>query len=190
MPGYQIITRGIFYGGRMISAQLDTEFEIPNYDDLKKVYSIWICVEAPQYIGNSISRYSIEKEDVVEGIPDNRSAYDKLSVVMVCLNEKTEKKTEFLELMNVLLSQTMSVKLKKKILQEKFHMNMESRLGEKVNLMCNLSDLVEERGEIKGMLSVFKDMDFTMESAVERVMSVLEIDSEKVYEIAKVLWEI
>ena len=194
MPGYQIITRGIFYGGRMISAQLDTEFEIPNYDDLKKVYSIWICVEAPQYIGNSISRYSIGKEDIVEGIPDNRSAYDKLSVVMVCLNEKMEKKTEFLELMNVLLSQTMSVKLKKKILEEKFHMNMESRLGEKVNLMCNLSDLVEERGiekgEIIGTLKLLRSMGYTIESAVERVVSLLEIDSEKVYEIAKTLWEI
>ena len=146
-PGYQIVTRGVFYGGRMISAQLDTEFEIPKYDELKKVYSIWICMDAPQYIGNSISSYSLEKKDIVKGIPDNKQAYDKLSVVLVCLNEKMEKETEFLEMMNTLLSQSMSVERKKKILEEKFHISMNSTLGEKVNLMCNLSDLVEERGE-------------------------------------------
>ena len=201
-PGYQIVTRGIFYGGRMISAQLDTEFEIPEYDNLKKVYSIWICMEAPQYIGNAISSYSLEKKDVVEGIPDHKQAYDKLSVVLVCLNEKMEKETQFLDMMNTLLSQTMDVEQKKKVLEEKFHFNMKSRLGERVNLMCNLSDLVEERGIVKGhkegrleerkesiriMVDMLKDMGFTMESAVEYIAIKLKMNIEEVYEIAKTI---
>lgn len=61
-PGYSIVTRGIFYASRMISAQLDTEFHIPDYDSIKKVYSIWICMNAPKYIGNTITEYSIEKK--------------------------------------------------------------------------------------------------------------------------------
>lgn len=197
-PGYQIVTRGVFYGGRMISSQLDTEFEIPDYDDLKKVYSIWICMEAPKYIGNAISSYSMEKKDIVSGIPDNRQAYDKLSVVLVCLNEKMEKRTEFLEMMNTLLSQTMDAEQKKKLLEEKFHISMKSKLGERVNLMCNLSDLVEERGIAKGieegrkegrndsiriMLEMLKDMGITIESAVECVAEKFELDSNEVYEI-------
>ena len=40
--GYSLTTRGIFYGARMISVQLGTEFETPEYDKIKKVYSIWI----------------------------------------------------------------------------------------------------------------------------------------------------
>lgn len=32
-PGYPIISRGIFYGARMISAQLDTEFSIPMHQE-------------------------------------------------------------------------------------------------------------------------------------------------------------
>lgn len=35
-PGYSLITRGIYYCGRMISAQMNTEFSHSNYDDLKK----------------------------------------------------------------------------------------------------------------------------------------------------------
>lgn len=199
-PGYQIVTRGIFYGGRMISAQLDTEFEIPQYDDLKKVYSIWICMGAPKYIGNAISDYSIGKKDLVKGIPDNKQAYDKLSVVLVCLNEKMDSKTEFLEMMNTLLSQTMDIEKKKRILEEKFHISMESKLGERVNLMCNLSDLVEERGIAKGreegreeerkesvciMIEMLKDMGLTMESAVEHVSKRLKMSREEVYEIVE-----
>ena len=149
-PGYEIVTRGVFYGGRMISAQLDTEFEIPDYDGLKKVYSIWICVQAPDKIGNAISRYSLEKEDLVSGIPDKKDAYDKLSVVMICLNEKMEAKTEFLELMNVLLSRKMSVDEKLKILEGKFNISMESKMEKELNLMCNLSDLVAEEAMEQG----------------------------------------
>ena len=191
-PGYQIVTRGVFYGGRMISAQLDTEFEIPKYDDLKKVYSIWICMEAPQYIGNAISSYSLEKKDIVDGIPDNKQAYDKLSVVLVCLNEKMEKRTEFLDMMNTLLSQTMEGEQKKKILEEKFHISMKTELGERVNLMCNLSDLVEERGIIKGrnesiqiMVEMLQDMGVTLEAALEHVAEKFQMDLKEVYKIAK-----
>lgn len=50
-PGYEIVTRGIFYGARMISAQLDTEFSESDYNNVKKVYSIWICMNGPRYIG-------------------------------------------------------------------------------------------------------------------------------------------
>lgn len=190
-PGYHIVTRGVFYGGRMISAQIDTEFEIPKYDDLKKVYSIWICMEAPQYIGNAIASYSLEKNDIVGEIPDHKQTYDKLSVVLVCLNEKMEKRTEFLDMMNTLLSQTMDVEQKKKILEEKFHISMKSKLGEKVNLMCNLSDLVEERGIVKGekigkingMMEVLLDMGYTMEYAMNHIAKKLEMDSKAVSEV-------
>lgn len=38
--GFSLVTRGIFYGSRMIAAQLNREFEQKNYDEIKKVYSI------------------------------------------------------------------------------------------------------------------------------------------------------
>lgn len=37
-PGYDLVTRGVFYCARMLSAQLDTEFTADNYDGIKKVY--------------------------------------------------------------------------------------------------------------------------------------------------------
>ena len=60
-PGYSLITRGIFYGARMLSSQKGTEFTGRDYDNIRKVYSIWICMNAPDYIGNAISYYNIQK---------------------------------------------------------------------------------------------------------------------------------
>ena len=53
-PGYRIVTRGIVYCGRMISSQINLEFTLDNYDGCKKVYSIWLCFQAPEYIGNAV----------------------------------------------------------------------------------------------------------------------------------------
>ena len=61
-PGYSLTTRGIFYGARMISAQKGTEFAGRDYDNIRKVYSIWICMNAPDYIGNAISKYRIDPD--------------------------------------------------------------------------------------------------------------------------------
>ena len=54
---YELVTRAILYAARMISAQLDTEFKEPYYNELKKVYSIWICMDVPKKYGNSITLY-------------------------------------------------------------------------------------------------------------------------------------
>ena len=85
-PGYSLTTRGIFYGARMISAQKGIEFTGKEYDNIRKVYSIWICMNAPDYIGNAISKYSIRKTDILPGIPDRPQGYDKMTVIHICLN--------------------------------------------------------------------------------------------------------
>ena len=46
-PGYAVPSRGVFYAARMISAQKGTEFSGSDYDRIRKVYSIWICMNAP-----------------------------------------------------------------------------------------------------------------------------------------------
>lgn len=149
-PGYDIVTRGIFYGSRLISSQLGTEFSYSHYDDIKKVYSIWICMNAPAAIGNAISKYSIKKTDYVSGIPDRVKGYDKLSVIIICLNETSENQSQLTAMLNTLLSSRLPVKEKIQNLENKFQIKVNNDLGKELNQMCNLSDLVEERGMEKG----------------------------------------
>lgn len=163
--GYSLTTRGVFYGARMISAQLGTEFEIPEYDKIKKVYSIWICMNAPQYIGNAISEYKFEKTDLIPGIPDRRKEYDKLSVVMVCLNTKKETEDQFLGMLQTLFNTELAEKEKKERLEQEYEIQMENGFGKELSLMCNLSDTVEERGIQKG---IEKGIEQGMEKGIEK----------------------
>lgn len=151
-PGYSLTTRGVFYGARMISAQKGTEFTGSDYDRIRKVYSIWICMNAPNYIGNAISTYRITKEDPLPGIPDEKRTYDKLTVVMICLNAESEKGNPLTRMLGVLLSPKIKAQNKIRQLEEEFAIPTKNEeMGEELNQMCNLSDYVEELGIQKGL---------------------------------------
>ena len=46
--GYDILNRAIFYVSRMISSQKERDFSNSNYNDIKRVYSIWVCMNMPE----------------------------------------------------------------------------------------------------------------------------------------------
>ena len=139
-PGYSLITRGIFYGARMISSQKGTEFTGRDYDNIRKVYSIWICMNAPDRIGNAISFYNIQKNDAIPGIPDKKESYDKISVVMICLNARSEKGNRLTKMLGILLSPWLETEVKIHQLEHEFDIPMENDMGEELNQMCNLSE--------------------------------------------------
>lgn len=62
-PGYDIVTRGIYYCARMLSAQMGNDISAKEYDELQKVYSIWICMNVPQKSEHSMVRYQIRPEE-------------------------------------------------------------------------------------------------------------------------------
>lgn len=189
-PGYGIPSRGVFYAARMISAQKGIEFSGSDYDKIKKVYSIWICMNAPDYIGNAVSEYSILKTDHIPGIPDQKSAYDKISVVQICLNPKSEKGNRLTEMLNVLLSTKMKVDEKIKILEEDFQIPMEREMGKELNQMCNLSDYVEEIGIKKGIEKLLTEQvmkKIEKGKTIPEIADALEEDEETIRRIVESL---
>lgn len=152
--GYHLVTRGIFYAARMLSAQMETEFSGSDYAELKKVYSIWICMNAPDYIGNAIAEYRIEKTDMIEGIPDKRDAYDKMSVVMICLNRDKKDGTEtqgIIRLLNTLLATDMDVTEKGEILSGEYDIVIDDEMGKELGYMSNLGEGIFEEAFEKGI---------------------------------------
>ncbi len=61
--GYHLENRIVFYLARMISAQKQTEFYHSDYDNLKKVRSIWICMDNSEN-GDSIEEVSLTQNVV------------------------------------------------------------------------------------------------------------------------------
>ena len=104
-----------------------------------------------------MAEYRITKEDIIGNIPEPRKSYDKLSVIIICLNEKLKKGTEgtLHGFLNTLLSPEMDRKEKEESLVRDYGMKMEYELGEELSEMCNLSEAIEEkamkRGKIQGL---------------------------------------
>ena len=81
--GYHLDNRIIFYLGRMISSQKEVEFSKSDYDNLKAVRSIWICMDAGDE-EDSISRISL-CQDVLFGKQMNLPNIDKVQGVIIRL---------------------------------------------------------------------------------------------------------
>ena len=169
----------------MISAQLGTEFTHSKYNNIKKVYSIWLCMDAPQKVGNAIAKYSIQKQDLLPGIPDKPDAYDKISVVLITLNEKAETDDELLRMLNLLFSEAIDYQKKKKELKEKYQLDISNQFGKEMHLMCNLSDLVEERGVQRGIEQMVKNLLKFSNMPEDEILKMAEISREQLEQIKK-----
>lgn len=151
-PGYPIVTRGIVYAARMISRQIDTEFAIPHYEQLKKVYSIWVCFNPPKDVGNAISKFTMQKEDILNSVPVDKKDYDKISIIQICIDSNApEHGDRMIHLLNTLFSGKNKAEQIETILEEEYHIPKTYDLGEEVSAMCNLSEMIEERGIEKGI---------------------------------------
>ena len=71
-PGYPLLKRGGYYCGRLISAQKGTVFTGDHYEKLQKVYVIFICFNPPKYQENSITRYSMQEENIVGAVKNKQ----------------------------------------------------------------------------------------------------------------------
>ena len=182
-PGYPIITRGVYYCCRIISSQYGREFTGSHYERIKKVYSIWICMNPPKYRKNSITRYRLVEEQLVgEAVEPVEPVenYDLLSIVMLCLGGPGGGNYEgVLRMLDVLLSNETSEVEKRKILQDDYGIQMTQTMEQEVSVMCNLSKGVEEKGMAKGMtngiLASIKNLVKNLGMSVEQAMSVLEV---------------
>lgn len=187
-PGYPIISRGIYYCSRLISSQYGVEFSDAHYEKIKKVYSIWICMNPPKYRENSINRYSITEEQLIGSCSERKENYDLLTAIMICLGDSNnENASGVLKLLEVLLSSEREAKEKKEILQNDFSIEMTKTLESEVSIMCNLSKGVEEKGIQKGiekgieqgLLLSIKNLMETMGWSVEQAMEGLKIPKEE-----------
>ena len=91
-PGYPLTKRAIYYCSRMISAQHGPIFKKSEYGKIRKVYSIWVCTKPSDEFQNTLTRYSICPEQLIENATEKSENYDLMSVVTICLGKPDSKK--------------------------------------------------------------------------------------------------
>lgn len=95
-PSYPIVKRGIYYGARELSSQLGILTETTNYNNLEKVYSIWICNEnIPKELQNTVTSYKISKTDEIGITDEDDSNYDLMTVIIVRRGDENGDATIF-----------------------------------------------------------------------------------------------
>ena len=175
-PGYPLLKRGIYYCSRMISRQSNRDFIDSHYEKIKKVYSIWVCLDPPGNRKNTIRRYRMTEESLVGDVKEPVAHYDLLSVVMICLGgPEVEHYEGILKLLHTLLSNETSEKVKQEVLENEFDISMTHELESEVSTMCNLSQSVEQKGIEKGILRSLQTLMKNMKMPLEEALATLEI---------------
>lgn len=149
--GYHLENRIQFYLSRMISAQKLTEFFNSDYDSLKKVRSIWICMDSSED-GDAIEEISFASK-IIFGNKNPCNCNDLMKGIIVhirsgrCLNES---RNALIAMLECLLSEA-DIDEKKRILTEKYGMVMTTELEGRIQTMCNWSENIIEQGIERGM---------------------------------------
>lgn len=143
--GYHLENRIIFYLARMISAQKQTEFFHSDFDNIKKVRSIWICIDNGED-GDSIEEIKLDRNTVF-GKKVSTHNIDLMKGIIINVrsgNYTKESQNTLISMLEKLLSQT-CIDEKKQILTEKYGMIMTTELEGRLQIMCNLSENIKDQ---------------------------------------------
>lgn len=145
-PGeYEILNRAVFYVSRLVSSQKERDFENSSYDDIKSVYSIWICMNMEE---NTMSHIHLTKEDLI-GSYEWKGNLDLLNIIMIGLAKELPEHDETYELhrlLGALLSRELTVDEKLDIIGKEYDIPLEENFRKDMSTMCNLSQGVKEEG--------------------------------------------
>lgn len=149
--GYHLENRIVYYLARMVSAQKNTEFYNTDYDSLKNVRSIWICMDSGER-GDSIEEINLERKTVY-GDGDNAHRVELMQGVIINMRSAPGEKpsgNRLIAMLEVLLS-GIHVREKKAILEKEYGMIMQVETEGRMQSMCNLSEILVEKGMQQGM---------------------------------------
>ncbi|MEE1007587.1 MAG: hypothetical protein UH963_00330 [Agathobacter sp.] len=150
--GYDLDNRIIYYLCRMISSQKEVEFTHSNYDDIKAVRSIWICLDGKEN-EDSINRIELTTKNIF-GKKSKFNNINKLQAVIIKLREIQNvevSKNRLIAMLEELVSKD-DTEIKKKKLSEKYNLVMDDNLERRVSSMCNFSEALIERGREEGRM--------------------------------------
>ncbi len=143
MTTYNLLKRAEYYVSRIISSQYGREFVKSDYDDIKKVISIWLCTNEQTQKGHmDIYKNYHEYNHLMSHLYND--AEDFYTIIMVNIGESDNA---FINTMNLLFSDEDASK-KIEALKKEIGDILEDK---EVRDMCNFSEVVYARGMNKGI---------------------------------------
>lgn len=180
---YKILNQAIFYVSRLISSQKERDFVNTNYDDIKQVFSIWICMNMDD---NSLSHIHLTKDEMLK--PCNwKGNLDLLNIVLIGITNEIpehDEKYEMHRLIGALLSSELKEQEKLDIIEHEYNIPTSQEFREDVRIMCNLSTGIEERATEKTSEKFILNM-YKKGYTLDQIADVAETDVDEVEAIIK-----
>ena len=115
-----------------------------SYNDIKCVYSIWVCMNMTE---NSLEHIHLVKESIVN-LHAWKGKLDLINIVMIGIAKelpKHEEKYELHRLIAALLSNQLNEQQRLAILESEYNIPINTDFRKDVNVMCNLGQGIEDR---------------------------------------------
>jgi hypothetical protein len=178
---YNILNRAIFYVCRMVSSQKERDFVKTNYDDIKRVVSIWICLNMKE---NSMNHYHLTN-DVLIGNQKWEGKEDMISIVLLGLSNELpehDEKYELHRLLGALLSKSLTQNEKLNIIGNEYDIPLEDEFRKELGSMCNLSQGIVEDTERETTERIIMSM-YDNGIAVEKIAVIVKKNVDEVQAI-------
>ena len=176
---YHILNRAIFYACRLVSSQKERDFVNKKYDDIKRVYTIWICMNMPE---DSTDYYYIANKKVL-GNCIWEGKQDMLNIVLIGLAKelpRQDEKHELHRLLGALLSKNLTQSEKLNIIEKEYDIPLEEDLRKDVSVMCNLSQGIVDDTKAEIIMNMYRK-GYTL----EQIADVTEKSISEIEEIIK-----
>ena len=145
-PKYPIVKRAIYYAAREISSQLGLLTEKTNYNDLEKIYSIWVCNKGiPKELQNTISKYSFSKTDLLGKTNEPEEDFDLMDIVIIRRGATAPNENDLLQYLEGVFTSDLHKMCKYIDIQENSEMEKE------VKSMTGLGQTIAETNYAKGI---------------------------------------
>ena len=182
---YKILNRAIFYICRIVSSQKGRDFVNSEYNNMKRVYSIWICMNMKEH---SLSHIHLKEEQII-GSHKWKGDLELLNIIMIGIAKnlpEKEEKYELHRLLATLLSSNLEVEDKLDIIEKEYNIPLENDIRKDVKEMCNLSQGIREEafedGKEQKLIRIVTKM-YEEKFPLEQIAAIAEISVEKVKEI-------
>lgn len=199
-PEYPLISRAMYYCSRLLARQKNAPegFQKSNFQEMKKVYSIWICLNHNEEKENVINRYYFKEECIANEWHSPKEDYDLMQAVMIYPGEHYDYDDDehgLLEFLNIVFVSNLEAEKKKKILMKDYGIEMTQTLDEEVERMCNLSQGILEKGILKGkkegdiarLAKDVKALIIKKNMSLDEVFDLLDVDESFKPEIIEIL---
>lgn len=184
---YKILNRAVFYICRIISSQKGRDFVKSEYNKMKKVYSIWICMNMKE---NSLTHIHLSEDDII-GSHNWKGDLELLNIIMIGIAEnplsKEDEKYTLHRLLSTILSSNLKVNEKLQIIETEYNIQIEDSIREDVEEMCNLSQRIKEKAFEGGYTEGYSKAILRMYEAGLPIEQIATIMKESVENIKKML---